>query len=78
MVVIKPYSTPNSSTRIFAMGARQFVVQDPIEMMLCFEGIIVFLIHAKHHGHIRVFSRGGDHHFLCPCLQVLSSRPPGP
>ncbi len=31
VVVIRPYSMPNSSERILAMGARQLVVQEPME-----------------------------------------------
>jgi hypothetical protein len=35
IVVIRPFSIPNASSRTFASGARQFVVQDALEMMVC-------------------------------------------
>ena len=38
MVVMKPRSTPNVSFSTFAIGARQFVVQEAFEMMLCASG----------------------------------------
>jgi hypothetical protein len=34
----KAFTIPNSSLRTFAMGAKQFVVQDPISITLFFEG----------------------------------------
>ncbi len=37
-VVIHPFRMPNFSCRTFAMGARQFVVQEAFDRMWCFEG----------------------------------------
>src|SRR3954451_22138940 len=36
MVVMKPRSTPNVSSRTFAIGATQFVVHEALEMIACF------------------------------------------
>jgi hypothetical protein len=38
MVVIRPRSMPNASSMVLAIGARQFVVHDALEMMLSFAG----------------------------------------
>ena len=38
MVVIRPRSMVNVSLRTLAIGARQFVVQDALEMMWCVAG----------------------------------------
>ena len=38
MVVISPCSIPNASWITFANGARQFVVQEAIEMIVCAAG----------------------------------------
>lgn len=37
-MVIRPFSMPKLSLRILATGARQLVVQEPLEMMWCFFG----------------------------------------
>ena len=34
-VDIKPFSMPKYSSMIFSIGARQFVVQDALDMILC-------------------------------------------
>ena len=34
-MVIRPFSIPNRSSSTFASGARQFVVQDALEMTVC-------------------------------------------
>ena len=38
IVVIRPFSMPNVSLSTFAIGARQFVVQDAFEMIVCLAG----------------------------------------
>src|ERR687893_1702221 len=38
IVVIRPFSIPIASCRTFAMGARQLVVQDALEMIVCADG----------------------------------------
>ncbi len=37
-MVIQPFLIPKCSCRTFASGARQFVVHDALEMILCLEG----------------------------------------
>ena len=37
-VFIRPCTIPKLSSNTFAIGARQFVVQEPFETMLCFAG----------------------------------------
>ncbi len=46
-VVIKPCSIPNSSCKTFTGGARLFVVQDAIEIILCFCASYVFSFTPK-------------------------------
>src|SRR6185312_11671661 len=41
IVVMRPRSIPNVSLSTFAMGARQFVVQDAFEMIACCAGSYV-------------------------------------
>ena len=41
MVVIKPCSSPNASSRTFTIGARQFVVHEAFEMMCWRAGLYV-------------------------------------
>ncbi len=41
IVVIRPRSMPNVSWSTFAIGARQLVVQEALEMMVCFAGSYV-------------------------------------
>ena len=38
IVVMRPLTIPNSSSRTLPSGARQFVVQDALLMMLCVAG----------------------------------------
>jgi hypothetical protein len=38
IVVINPDSMPNESSSTFATGARQLVVHEPFDTMLCFAG----------------------------------------
>ena len=38
IVVMRPLTIPNSSSSTFAIGARQFVVHDALEMTWCFAG----------------------------------------
>ena len=37
IVVIKPFSTPNASSRTFTIGTKQLVVQLALEITLCFD-----------------------------------------
>ncbi len=55
---------PNVSLRTFTSGARQFVVQDAFEIMLCFAGIVRVVIHAQHNRDIfTLCGRRNDHLF---------------
>ena len=46
-VVIKPLTIPNFSSITLATGAKQFVVQDAIEITLCFAGSYSFSFTPK-------------------------------
>ena len=64
------------------MGAKQLVVQDAFEMILCFAGIVLVMIHAQHQGDVFVFRRRRNDDFLhCPAQMLLGvvgvSEPPG-
>ena len=46
------------------MGARQLVVQEALEMMLCVSGDVLVVVDAEDHGEVFVGGRRGDDNFL--------------
>ena len=62
---------PNVSCSTFTTGARQLVVQEAFEMMLCFAGSYVAVVHAQHDGDVFVLGRRGDDDLLHRDPQVL-------
>ena len=52
-MVIRPSSMPKPSlSSTCTTGARQFVVQEALEMMWCFGGIVLLVIHAHDDGDV--------------------------
>ena len=47
-MVMVPATIPNVSFSTLATGARQFVVQEALEMMLCFCRVVGVVVHAEH------------------------------
>ena len=65
-----PLTMPNFSFSTFANGARQFVVQDALEMIVCFCRIVFVLVDAHHDRDVFVLRRRGDDDFLRAAFQV--------
>ena len=56
----------------FTIGTRQFVVHDAFEMMLCFAGSYLLLVHAQHDGDVLALRGRGDDHLLRAAVDVLA------
>ena len=55
---------PNSSLSALAIGARQFVVHDALEMIVCSAGVVLVVVDAHDDGDVLVLRRGGDDDLL--------------
>ena len=62
---------PNFSCSTFTTGARQLVVQDALEMMLCFDGVVLVVVDAEHDGDVFVLGRRRDDDLLHAPRSVL-------
>ena len=66
-----PLTILKLSLTTLAMGARQFVVQDAFEIMLCLAGIVLVFVHAQHQSDVFVLRRGRNDDFLDRPTQVF-------
>ena len=57
IVVMRPRSTPNASSRTFTIGTKQFVVHEAFEITLCFVGVERVVVHADHERGVGVLAR---------------------
>ena len=48
---------PNSSLSTLAIGARQFVVHEALEMIVCLAGVVVVVVDAHHDRDVLVLGR---------------------
>ena len=61
---------PNASSSTFAIGARQFVVQDAFEITWCLRGVVGVVVHAEHDGEVLALGRRADDDLLGARLEV--------
>ena len=62
---------PNLSCSTFTTGARQLVVQEALEMMLCLAGSYMFVVDAQDDGDVLVLGGRGDDDLLHGAAHVL-------
>jgi hypothetical protein len=62
---------PKVSCSTFTTGARQLVVQEALEMMLCLAGSYAPVVHAQHDGDVFILRRGRNDDLLHRAVQVL-------
>ena len=74
---MKPSSMPKASSRTLASTARQFVVQDALEIDEVVLRVELLLVHADHEGRVRICGRGGDHDTGRARFEVRASPSPG-
>ena len=70
-MVIVPLTILNLSLSTFATGARQLVVQEAFEMMLCFAASYLSSIHAQHERDVFILRRSRDDDLLHRPAQML-------
>ncbi len=71
MVVMVPQVILKLSWTTLAIGARQLVVQEALEMMWCLAAIVSLLVHAQHQGDVFILGRGGNDDFLHRAAHVF-------
>ena len=70
-MVIDPFWIPKVSCRTLTTGARQLVVQDAFEMMLCLAASYSRIVDAEHERDVFILGRGRDDDLLDGAAQVL-------
>ena len=61
---------PKVSLRTFAIGARQLVVQEALEMIVCLAGVVLVVVDAHDDGDVLVLGRGRDDDLLGAVVDV--------